>query len=106
ARSRYGHRLALEALAACLQHLVGEVHATVARRLGTNERAAPAEPLAGEHPFERMGQLLVLTEEVPDFAPADADVSRRHVDVGADVPIELVHEALAKPHHFIVGFPF
>jgi len=45
-----------------------------------------------------------LAEHVADFARADADVAGRHVDVGADVPVELCHEALAEAHHFAVGF--
>ena len=46
------HALAREGLAARLEHLLGEVDRAVAGRLGADQRAAPAEPFAGEHAGE------------------------------------------------------
>ena len=81
-----------------LEHVVEEIDRAVAGRLGPDHRAAVFEALAGQHPGELVGDALVLAEHVADLAPADADVARRHVDVGADVAIELGHEALAEAH--------
>ena len=46
---------------------------------------------------------LVLAKEVADLASAYADVAGRHVGVGADMAVELGHEALAEAHHFVVA---
>src|SRR6201999_3053731 len=59
--------------------------------------------LAGEHAGEAVGDALVLAEHVADLAAADDDVAGRHVDVGADVAIELGHEALAAAHDLAVA---
>lgn len=49
----------------------------------------PTEMPAGEHPgLVAVGDALVLPEQVADLTPADADVTRRHVGVLADVPVE------------------
>src|SRR3546814_20719807 len=69
-----------------------------AGRLGADQRPAPFEALAGEHAGELAGDPLILAEHIADLAPADPDVARRHVDIGADVAIKLGHEALAKAH--------
>src|SRR5205814_328638 len=49
---------------------------------------------------------LIHSEQEPDLARADADVSRRHVGVRADMAKELAHERLAEPHHFTVALSF
>ena len=41
--------LPLNDLPRVVEHLLGEVDAAVAGRLGTDERAAPVQALAGEH---------------------------------------------------------
>ncbi len=94
-----------ERLAAGRQHLLGEIDAAVAGRLGTDQRAAPVEPLAGEDAGELVAQPLVLPEEIADLAPSDPDVPGRHVGVRADVAKELAHEALAEAHHLVVALP-
>src|ERR1019366_10811927 len=66
----------------------------------------PVEPLPREDPRELVADPLVLAEQIPDLAPAAADVARRYVRVGADVPAELRHEALAEAHHLVVALPF
>jgi hypothetical protein len=54
-------------------------------------------------PVELVADALVLAEEEADLAAADADVTGRHVGVGADVAEELGHEALAEAHDLGVG---
>ena len=95
--------LALERVVAGLQHLVGEVHAAVAGRLGTNQRSAPAHALAGQDAGELVAQALVLAEQEADLAAAHADVAGRNVGVRADVALQFGHEALAEPHHLVVA---
>ncbi len=95
--------LAFQGLASGGQHLGGEVDAAVAGGFRTDERAAPVEALAGEHPGELVGEALVLAEEVADLPAAHADVAGGHVGVGADVAEELGHEALAEAHDLGVG---
>ena len=91
--------LAVEGLAAGLEHLLGEDDGAVAGGLGPHQRAAPGHALAGEDAgFVAVGDPLVLPEEVADFAAADADVPGRDVRVLADVAVELGHEGLAEAH--------
>ena len=47
-----------------------------------------------------------MAKEIPDLATADADVPRRYIGVGTDVPKQFCHERLAKSHDFPVGFAF
>ncbi|GBC86867.1 hypothetical protein HRbin12_00866 [bacterium HR12] len=97
--------LALQRLAAGLEHLLGEVHGAVAGGLGPDQRAAPVDALAGQHAGELVPDPLVLPEEVPDLAGPDADVTGRDVRELADVPLELGHEGLAEPHDLGVALP-
>ena len=53
-----------------------------------------------------IGDPAVLPEQKPDLAAADPDVTRRHVDVLADVAIELGHHRLAEAHDLAVRLPF
>ena len=96
-------RLALETVAAGGEHLLGEVDGAVAGRLGPDQRAAPAERLAGEHAGELVADPLVLPEQVADLACADADVTGRDVGELPDVPLQLGHERLAEAHHLGVA---
>ncbi len=89
------HGLALEG--------VDEVDEAVTGGLGTAERAAEGEALAGEHTGELVADALVLAEEVADLAAAHADVAGGHVGVGTDVALELGHERLAEGHDLAVG---
>src|SRR5262249_21166241 len=94
--------LPLEALVARRQHLGREVDRAVTGRLRPDERSAPSEPLAGENARELVGQALVLAEHEADLAAADPDVTRGHVGVGADVALQLGHEALAEAHDLAI----
>ena len=95
--------LAFQGLAPRGQHLGGEVDAAVAGGLRADEGAAPVDALAGEHAGEVVGDALVLAEEVADLPAAHPDVPGGHVGVGADVAVELGHEALAEAHDLGVG---
>src|SRR3546814_9074946 len=56
------------------------------------------QTLAGQHALEAVGDALVLAEHIADLAAADTDVACGDVDIGADMSVELGHEALAKAH--------
>ena len=102
ARTRNGHGLAFERIAACGEHLLGEVADAVARGLGAQRAAAPVAALARERAGELVAQPLVLAEEEADLPAAHADVARRDVGVLSDVALQLGHERLAELHHFVV----
>ena len=95
--------LALEAVAAGAEHLLGEVDRAVAGRLGADQGAAPLECLAREDAGELVLDALVLPEEVADLAATDADVAGGDVRELPDVPLQLGHERLAEAHHLGVG---
>lgn len=103
ARAGDRHPLAVEAAATILEHFLGEVDAAEAGRLRADQAAAIAQALAGQHRGELVGQALVLAEQVADLTRADADVAGRHVQVGADVAVQLAHERLAETHHLGVA---
>ncbi|MNZ82402.1 hypothetical protein D3C78_1010990 [compost metagenome] len=44
-----------------------------------------------------------MAEHEADLAGAHTDVTGRHVQVGADVAVQLAHEGLAEAHHFGVA---
>ena len=99
------HGLALKAVVAhTLQSLGGEVAQAVAGGLGTGQRAAEGQALAGEHTaLEAVGQTLVLAEHIADLAAADANITGGAVHELADVAVQLGHEALAEAHDFHVA---
>ena len=86
-----------------LQHFHEEVHVTVTRSFGTDERTAELKSLAGEYAAEFMGQFLIHAEHVTDFASAYADITGRHIGIGTDMAIEFEHESLAETHHLGVA---
>ena len=95
--------LAFERILVRREHVLGEIDVTIARGLGTDERAAERQALARQDARPLVRDALVLAEEITDFAPAHVHVAGRHVGVGADVVEELRHEALAEAHHFAVA---
>ena len=96
--------LAVEGVAAGLQHFLCECHDAVAGCLGANQRPTPVEALAGQHTgLVAVGDPLVLAEHVADLAAADADVTGGHVGVLTQVAVQLGHEGLAETHHLGIG---
>ena len=92
--------LAVEVLAAGLQHLLGEGHGAVPRRLSAHQRTTPVEALAGEHTrLVAIGDSLVLPEQIADLPASDTNVPGRHIRVLTQVTVELGHEGLAEAHH-------
>ena len=81
------------------QHGLDEVEQAVAGGFRANEAAAKGESLAGEDALGAVGELLHHARHVAHLAPADPDVTGRHVGVGPEVAIELQHQRLAEAHH-------
>ena len=98
----YWATLPFERIAACGEHLLGEVADAVARGFGAQGAAAPVTALARERAGELVAQPLVLAEEEADLPAAHADVARRNVGVLSDVALQLGHERLAELHHLVV----
>src|SRR5690606_20065866 len=99
-----GHddRLAGEGVVLRLQHFVDEVDAAVARRFRAAEAAEAGDALARQDArFVAAADALVLAEHVADFAAAHADVPGGHVNVRADAPVQVGHEALREAHDFL-----
>ncbi|MNV15154.1 hypothetical protein D3C71_1058670 [compost metagenome] len=100
------YALALDRQATTLEHFFSEVHATETGGFRANQAAAVARAFAGQHAGELVAQTLVLAEQETDLAGSDADVTGRHVNVGADVTVQLTHESLAEAHDFRIAFTF
>ena len=92
------HALTLEALAGVSQHFLGKVAQAVAGGLGTGERTAEGDALAGQDAGVLILQALVLAKQVADLTAANANITGGHVGVGADVAVQLGHKALAEAH--------
>ena len=103
ARAGDDERLALEVDALRIEHVLDEIEQAVARRLRACERTPVVDALAREDArVIAVADALVLAEEIADLTAADADIARRHIDVRADVAVELRHEALAEMHDLVV----
>src|SRR2546430_13844575 len=63
-------------------------------------------PLPIKHTRKFFREPFILAEEIPDLAPAYADVARRHIGMRTNVAKQLGHEGLTKPHHLSVAFSF
>src|SRR5690606_27761361 len=80
----------LERLAASGHHLLREVDTAVAGGLLAHAGAAPVEALAGQDAgLVAVRDALVLAEQVADLALAHAYITRRNVDVLAQVAVQL-----------------
>ena len=87
-----------------LENIFQIVHRAKAGGLGTNQRAAVAEALAGQDAvFKRTLQPAVFAVKITDFPRANAHVSRRDVHVRSNITIQSLHEALAEAHNLRVG---
>ena len=104
AEARAGDGLALNVLALVLEDILQIVHRAVARGLGTDQTAAVGEALAGQHAvFKAALKAPILAVQVSDLPGTHAHVAGGHVDVGSDVTVQGLHEALAKAHDLCVG---
>ena len=99
ARAGDNHIGPLKALAGGPYHVVGEIAQAIAGGLLPGQGAAVGQSLAGEHAGKLVAQPLVLAEQIADFPRADADIAGGHIGVRADIFKQLVHKALAEPHH-------
>jgi hypothetical protein len=97
-------RLAGDALTDVPEHVFHAVNTIVVGGFRADETAAESETLARQDAGEAIGESLVLSEHVADFARAHADVPSRYVGVLADVAMELYHEGLAEAHNLAVTF--
>ena len=87
-----------------LEHILQIVHRAVAGGLGTDQAAAVAEALAGQNAvFKAALQTAVLAVQVSDLPGTHAHVAGGHIDIGPDVAVQGLHEALAEPHDLRVG---
>ena len=84
-----------------LEHLIDEIESTEACCLRTEDRTAPLHAFASEDTLELMGQFLVFAKEITYLTAAYADITCRHIFIGTDIAIELLHESLAETHHLV-----
>ena len=80
------HALSLKGLTSRPEHFLSEIDRAVAGSFRADQAASPVQALAGEHAFEAIGQLLVLSKQVSDLASADPDVTGGHIGIRADMP--------------------
>src|SRR5699024_4605106 len=86
------------------EHLVNKHDHTVTGGFGTDQRTAPRDAFAGEHPgLKPVRNAAVLAEQVPDLAGSDADIAGGDVGIFANVAVQLGHERLAEPHDLTFG---
>ena len=97
------YALALEGLAGSLKHLVSKVAQAVAGGLGTGQRTAVAQALAGNHAVKLVADALILAEQIADLTGAHANVAGGHVGVRADVALQLGHKGLAETHDLVAA---
>ena len=105
-RAGNDRRLSLDLLISMGKHIAQEIYRAIPGRLGSHLRTAILGGLAGQHTLPPIGDPLVLAEHVTDLARTDPDITRRHIDIRADVAMQLGHETLAKAHDLMIAFPF
>ena len=104
ARAGHSDRLAFDILAVALKHFLCQIEQTVASRLGSCKGTAVGKTLTCQHALVQIADSLILSEHKTDLAAANADITRRHVGVRADMFAKFCHKALAERHHLSVGF--
>ena len=93
--------LACEVFALMFEHFFKEVGCAETRCFGTNERTAVTEAFSGENAvFVSADDFLILTEQIADFATADAHIACGNVHIRPDMTIKFVHKGLAETHDF------
>jgi hypothetical protein len=78
------------------------VNKSITSGLRSNQASSPAGTLAGENAMPLVADFLVLTEQIPNFAARDPDVSSRDVSIGTDVLAQLRHESDAELADLVV----
>ncbi len=104
ARAGHSDRLAFDILAVALKHFLCQIKQTIACCFRSCKRAAVSETFTCQHAFIQVADSLILSEHKTDLAAANADITRRHVGVRADMSAKFCHKALAERHHLSVGF--
>ena len=99
-------RFAGDTVAAAGQHFLSKIDAPITGRFGTQQGPTPLETFAGQDTTEAVDESLVLAEQKTNLTAADADVARRHIRIRPDMAVELGHQGLAEPHHFLIAFAF
>ena len=84
------------------EHFFHIIAQAVTGRLGTSQRAAVGQALAGQNAGELVAQALVLAVHEADLTAANADIARRYVGELADVLGKLSDERLAETHNLCV----
>src|SRR5699024_11322900 len=82
------------------EHALGDRHATVAGGFLAYQGTAAGQPPASLRAFMALCQPPILAIHIADLACADADITPRHVDIGADMVVQHCHEGLAEAHDF------
>ena len=95
--------LALERGALVCEHFLHVVAQAVAGSLGTSQRTAVGQALAGQNAGVLVAQTLVLAEHKADLTAAYTDVTSRNVGELTDVLAQLGHEGLAETHDLSIG---
>ena len=83
-------------------HFSCEIGAAITGSLRTDQASAPVQTLSGQDSGKFVGKFLVRTKQVTDFPGSDTNVAGWDIGIWADMTKEFRHEALAKPHNFIV----
>ena len=99
-----GANFTFNGFVAGLKHFLREINRTITGRFRAHEGTAPIARLAREHAGKLVGKPFILPKEITYFAPTYPNIAGRHIGVGTDVPEQLGHKRLAKPHDFVVGF--
>ena len=95
--------LALKRSALVCEHFLHVVAQTVAGSLGTSQRTAVGQALAGQNAGVLVAQTLVLAEQKADLTAANTDIAGRYVGELTDVLAQLGHEGLAETHDLSIG---
>ena len=102
-RTAHANCLSFNVNASCLKHFEHEVNISVAGCFGANERTAEFETFTGESSCEFVGELLIHSEHVADFATANAYIACGNIGIGTNISPKFSHESLAETHDFRIA---
>ena len=94
---------AVEVLVPGGQHLFHEIDQAETGGFQADVTATEFDILAGEHSGKVIGKASIVSEQVADFTTPDIDVTRRDINVIANVAIQLVHEGITETHDLTIG---